>query len=57
MDCGVQVDAVKPVIVAEDCSKTLTNAQPNDLKNAYSRLKGGGCTGMQTNGRCSRHIQ
>jgi|Laugresbdmm110dd_1035094.scaffolds.fasta_scaffold02472_2 hypothetical protein len=57
MDCGVQVDAGKPIIVAEDCSKTLTNAPPNDLKNAYSRLKGGGCTGMQTNGRCSRHIQ
>ena len=34
MDCGVQVDAGKPLIIAEDRSKTLTPSPPKQTGQA-----------------------
>ena len=57
MDCGVQVDAGKPLIIAEYRLKTLT-----DLRQAC-RFKGGrkskmsGSAGMQTDGSGGPHVQ
>ena len=39
MDCGVQVDAGKPLIIAEDRSKTLTEPRQNVRKQAIHQLK------------------
>jgi hypothetical protein len=57
MDCGVQVDAGKPTIIAEYSMKTLmfltskrATAQPKSSQNSR-------CAGMQTNGSSRSNVQ
>ena len=55
MDCGVQVDAGKPLIIAEAYSKTLTPSA--SIRTRSKRLWTSGCTRMETNGRSGGHVQ
>ena len=57
MDCGVQVDAGKPTIIAEYLMKTLRFLASKRASDNTKSSQKSCCAGMQTNGSRSSNVQ